>query len=79
MNSQHDDHADKYNDPRVKITKRGMLLGAVVVVFGIAGAAFSIWARRTKLEQTTNFWGPNVVEALQLAEEVELFLLTESK
>ncbi|MEO1524069.1 MAG: hypothetical protein AAFX06_01475 [Planctomycetota bacterium] len=71
MTSQ-DDHADKYNDPRAQITKRGLMLGGLVVVLGIGGAALSIWARRTHLEKTTPFWGPKVIEALQLAEEFEL-------
>ena len=72
MTSQTDDHADKYNDPRVKISRKGILLGFGVVLFGIGGAALSIWARRTHLQQSTKFWGAQVIEALQLAEEVEL-------
>ena len=72
MTSPTDDHADKYNDPRVKITRKGVLIGVCVVLFGIGGAALSIWARRTQLEKSTEFWGINVIEALQLAEEVEL-------
>ncbi|MCD0463170.1 hypothetical protein [Roseiconus lacunae] len=65
-------HADKYNDPRVQITRRGILFGVVVLVFGIVGSFISIWARRTQLEKTTEFWGEDVVTAFQLAEEVEL-------
>ncbi|OYP37500.1 hypothetical protein [Rhodopirellula sp. MGV] len=68
-----DPHSDKYNDPRVKITKRGILLGLFVIAFGIVGGGLSIWARRTKSEQTTKFWGEQVVTAFQLAEEIELF------
>ena len=72
MSSQQDDHADKYNDPRARITKRGLMLGLVVIFLGVVGSGLSIWARRTKLEKTTPFWGPQAIEALQLAEEVEL-------
>ncbi|MEM6472417.1 MAG: hypothetical protein AAF802_22840 [Planctomycetota bacterium] len=65
-------HSDKYNDPRATTTRRGILIGFAVVVFGVSGAALSIWSRRTRLEKTTEFWGPNTITALQLAEEVEL-------
>ena len=74
MNSSIDDHADKYNDPRAKLTGRGILIGLGVVVLGIFGSALSIWARRTHLEQTTEFWGPDVILAFQLAEEFELLV-----
>lgn len=67
-----DDHSDKYNDPRVNISRRGIMLGLGVVCFGVAGSALSIWARKTELRQTTAFFGPDVIMALQLAEEVEL-------
>ncbi len=67
-----DRHADKYNDPRAKITKRGILIGIVVVLLGIVGAAASIHARRTRLEKTTEFWGDDTILALQLAERIEL-------
>ncbi len=65
-------HADKYNDPRAKITPRGIAIGVAVVLLGIVGSAFSIYARRTKLEQTTRFWGPETITALQLAERIDL-------
>jgi hypothetical protein len=65
-------HADKYNDPRAKITKRGLLIGLAVVIFGIVGAAGSIYARRTNLDETTRFWGQETITALQLAERMEL-------
>ncbi|PAY20723.1 hypothetical protein CKO51_04860 [Rhodopirellula sp. SM50] len=67
-----DRHADKFNDPRAEFTRRGILLGVGVVLFGIGGAALSIWARRTRLEQSTQFWGPEVIEAFQLAAEIHL-------
>lgn len=72
-------HDDKYNDPRARITKRGVWMGIGVVVFGIVGAAASIYARRTRLEQTTRFWGPETIEALQLAERVELIARGDSE
>lgn len=67
-----DIHADKYNDPRVKITRRGILIGIAVAVLGFVGAAASIYARRTQLEQTTRFFGAETILALQLAERIEL-------
>lgn len=66
------DHSDKYNDPRAQISRRGILIGVAVVCLGIMGAALSIWARKTQLDQTRAFWGDDVITALQLAEEVEL-------
>jgi hypothetical protein len=65
-------HADKYNDPRVSITRRGILLGIAVAGLGVAGAATSIYLRRTRLEQTTRFWGPETITALQLGERMQL-------
>jgi len=67
-----DIHADKYNDPRAKITRGGILIGVVIAVLGFVGAAASIYARRTRLEQTTRFWGAETILALQLAERIEL-------
>jgi hypothetical protein len=67
-----DPHADKYNDPRVKITLRGVLLLVLVFVLGIVGAAASVYLRRTQLEQSTEFWGLDTITALQLAERMEL-------
>ena len=76
MTTEHGDHvenhSDKFNDPRVRITRTGILMALAVVVLGVAGAALSIWARKTRLEHSTEFWGPEVVRALQLAQEVEL-------
>ncbi|QEG02689.1 hypothetical protein Mal15_68100 [Stieleria maiorica] len=74
---QTDRHADKYNDPRAQISRRGILIGLGVVLFGIAGAALSIWARRTRLEQTTKFWGPETIQAFQLAAEIHLIVQPE--
>ncbi len=71
-----DQHADKYNDPRAKITGRGLLLGLLVVVLGIVGAAGSIYARRTRLEKTTEYWGSDTILALQLGEKIEMLSLS---
>jgi hypothetical protein len=65
-------HADKFNDPRVRVTPRGVLLGFAVLLLGILGAAASIAMRRTRLEQTTRFWGQETITALQLGERMEL-------
>ncbi len=65
-------HPDKYNDPRAKITRRGTLIGMGVVLFGVVGAAASIYGRRTRLGETTRFWGPETILALQLAERIEM-------
>lgn len=67
-----DPHADKYNDPRVSITRRGIWIGVAVAVLGMIGAAASIYARRTHLEQTTRFWGQETIIALQLGERIKL-------
>lgn len=71
-NPQSDPHADKYNDPRAKITRRGILLGLAVFVLGVIGAAASIYFRRTQLGETTRFWGQETITVLQLAERMQL-------
>jgi hypothetical protein len=65
-------HADKFNDPRAQITRRGVLIGMAVILFGVIGAAASIYGRRTRLQQTTQFWGEETILALQLGERMEL-------
>ncbi|MCG8650761.1 MAG: hypothetical protein MI861_13065, partial [Pirellulales bacterium] len=67
-----DPHADKYNDPRVRVTRRGILVGLGVVVFAVVGAVASVNGRRTHLEKTTKFWGEETITALQLGERVRL-------
>lgn len=71
-----DAHADKYNDPRAKVTPRGLLLVGIVIVLGIIGAAGSIYARRTRLEKTTEFWGPEAIMAMQLGERIRMFSIS---
>ncbi|MDB4676902.1 hypothetical protein OAF09_01600 [bacterium] len=65
-------HTDKYNDPRVTITRRGIFIAIGVSIFAILGAAASIIGRRTQLEKTRQFWGETTIIALQLGERVEL-------
>lgn len=72
VDADSDPHADKYNDPRANITRRGILLGLAVFILGIIGAAASIYMRRTRLGETTRFWGQETITALQLAERMQL-------
>ncbi len=65
-------HADKYNDPRAKITNRGIGIGIGVLILAIIGAGVSIYARKTRLTETTRFWGQETITGLQLAERIEL-------
>lgn len=67
-----DPHADKYDDPRVSITRRGVLIGIGVVLFGIAGSALSIYSRRTRLKQSRAYWGDETITALQLGERIQM-------
>lgn len=67
-----DPHADKYNDPRVVVTRNQVLALVAIVVIGAIVAVLSIAARRTKLEKTTAFWGQDVITAIQLGDHVEL-------
>lgn len=67
-----DPHSDKYNDPRAKITPRGIWIGIGVLLLGILGAAGSIYQRKTRLEETRKFWGDETVLALQLAERIKM-------
>ncbi|PHQ36554.1 hypothetical protein [Rhodopirellula bahusiensis] len=67
-----DPHADKYNDPRVVVTRTQVLALVAIFVVGAIAAVVSIYARKTKLEKTTKFWGPDVITAIQLGDHVEL-------
>jgi hypothetical protein len=66
------DHSDKYNDPRAKVTARGIGIGLAVVMLGLAGSIGSIYARKTRLGESTRFWGEDVITALQLGERIEM-------
>ncbi len=65
-------HADKYNDPRAKITRRGVLMGLGVLLLGMIGAALSISARKTRLVKSRKFWGDATITALQLGERIQM-------
>ena len=70
--SSADSHADKYNDPRAVVTARGIWIGIGVLIFGILGAAGSIYQRKTRLEESRAFWGDDTILALQLAERIRM-------
>jgi hypothetical protein len=76
MNAIADDttslHADKYTDPRVRVTSRGIWLGVLLAVVATVAALGSIYARRTRLEKSTEFWGRQTIESLQLAGSIKL-------
>jgi hypothetical protein len=76
MNAIADDttslHADKYSDPRVQITRRGIWMGVLLTIVATIAALGSIYARRTRLEKSTEFWGPQTIESLQLAGSIKL-------
>lgn len=47
-------------------------MGLAVIVLGVVGAAASIYGRRTRLQESTRFWGDETILALQLGERVRL-------
>ena len=65
-------HAEKYSDPRVRVTARGIAALVAIGVIAVLAAFASINARRTPLEKTTEFWGTETITALQLADRVHL-------
>lgn len=68
-----DPHADKYDDPRVRISTLAWVIFAVCLTsVAILLAVISLYARRTQLERTTEFWGEQRITALQLADRVSL-------
>ena len=62
----------KRNDPRAKVTGRGVAIGVAVAILAVLGAWASIHARKTQLGETTRFWGPDTITALQLGERMEI-------
>lgn len=66
--------ADWVDHPRVPITRRAVLAGCVILIFGVAGALGSAYFRRTRLGLTTEFLGANTIRALQSADRVVLYL-----
>lgn len=58
--------------PQIPITRRAVLAGIAILLLGIVVAFASIYARRTRLEQTTEFWGGDTIRALQYSPQVHL-------
>lgn len=54
------------------ITRRGILIGLGVFLFACTFTGLSIYARRTRLEKTREFFGDDFVTALQLADQMML-------
>ena len=50
-----DPHADKYSDPRVKITRSGILMGIGVVILGIEGEIFGRWWSGLEVDEEGGF------------------------
>ncbi|MEM6980360.1 MAG: hypothetical protein AAF539_11905 [Planctomycetota bacterium] len=67
-----DPHADKYNDPRVRVTWQGIATLVAIVIGGAIFALLSVQARRTRLTLSTKFWGSTTITAIQLGDEVTL-------
>ncbi|MEM6692771.1 MAG: hypothetical protein AAF664_25310 [Planctomycetota bacterium] len=68
-----DPSADKYNDPRAKITRRGLAIAFAVFLFGCVGSGWSIYARKTRLDRTREFLGDEGITAIQLGERMRLY------
>lgn len=66
--------ADWVDHPKIPITRRAVLAGIGIGVLGILGAVAGVWARRTRLEKTTAFWGADAIRAMQLGPRVTLRL-----
>lgn len=58
--------------PQIPITRRAVIGGVAVLLLGIIVAFASIYARRTRLERTTEFWGSETIRALQYSPQVHL-------
>lgn len=66
-------HRDKFSDPRVRVTTGRLLLyGLALTLLATIVALASVAARRTSLTRTSEFFGPDTITALQLADRVEL-------
>ncbi|TWU10900.1 hypothetical protein [Allorhodopirellula heiligendammensis] len=70
-----DPHADKYNDPRAHFGRKGWAAVVAILIGASIFTAASIYARRTRLGETTRFWGAPTIEALQLGDHVMLLPL----
>lgn len=52
--------------------RRWLLIAVGLTLLGVIGAFASVVLRRTRVDQTTRFWGPQVVRALQSSDEFRL-------
>lgn len=68
-------HADKYNDPRAHFGPKAWAAVVAVLIGASLFTAASIYARRTRLVETSRFWGAPTIEALQLGDHVMLLPL----
>ncbi|SMP38518.1 hypothetical protein SAMN06265222_101150 [Neorhodopirellula lusitana] len=66
------EHADKYDDPRAKFGAKGWLAVVAIAIGATIFALASVAARRTQLGETTRFYGPEVIQAIQLGDHVML-------
>lgn len=69
--------ADWVDHPKTPITRRAILIGIGLLALGVVGAVTSVWARRTQIERTTDFFGIETIRALQYAPGVTLRLAAE--
>ncbi len=63
---------DWVDHPQIPITRRAVWIGIAIFFSSIVVAGASIYFRRTHLEQTTRFWGPDAIKSMQLAPFVSL-------
>ncbi|TWT97344.1 hypothetical protein Pla100_24960 [Neorhodopirellula pilleata] len=64
--------AEKYNDPRAKFGAKGWMALLAIAIGASLFTYFSVAARRTRLVETTRFWGPETITAIQLGDHVML-------
>lgn len=60
------------------LTPRGVAIVVALLIFAVAMAAASVYFRRTQLEKTTAFWGPETIRALQRGETMRLIIPPDS-
>ena len=65
-------HADKYNDPRARFGAKGWMALIAIAIGASIFTYFSVSARRTRLVETTRFWGSDTITAIQLGDHVML-------
>lgn len=60
--------------PRIKLTRRALYVAVGLTAIGILGAVTSVWMRRTQLEKTTEWFGAETIQAIQILPQVTLEL-----